>query len=351
MSYQYMIRLKPLEPFFFGGEYTFGADESRKESSRYSATSTEFPQQTAILGMFRKTMLIQNGNLTMHRKGEWVDSLKKGNNNPNYEDAKRLVGVDAFSYEKSADLGTIESISPLFIIENDEYFVANAKDDEFEPKVIEGSISFGNGTQKAFIFEGYDAKSSNGFEYISNAKTLKSYDDFFEKVESVGIKKSKDGETQEDGFFRKKSYFPIEDASFAFVVTLSDPINWNSALVSLGADQSSFMLEVQEPQREFEEIFKEVHNPKNLSRVVLTSQTLLTQEADEACDFILGERKPYRQLTNARDGKKSKRYYLLERGSVLYAEDTQKLEALLNQEHLRNIGINHYFTIKGKNNV
>lgn len=347
MSYKYLITLKPLEPFFFGGEYTFGADESRKESSRYSATSTQFPQQTAVLGMLRKTMLIQNGNLTMHRKGEWVDSGKKGQHNPNYEEAKSLVGTDAFSYENSIDLGTIKTLSALFIKEGNEYFTANAKDYEFDIKEIKGSISLGKGQQKAFVFEGYDPKKSKHFDYISNSKSLKNFSDFFDEVETVGIKKSKGGETEDDAFFRKKSYVPKERASFAFVATFSEALAWNSALVSLGADQSSFMLNIEKIEDDFDLLFKETHQPKNRSRLVLASETLLSQEAYELCEFILGERKTYRQLINSRNGKKSKRYYLLARGSVLYSEDIEKLEKLLNQEHLQNIGINHYFTIKG----
>lgn len=352
MSYRYLIKLKPLEPFFFGGEYTFGADESRKESSRYSAISTQFPQQTAILGMLRKVMLIQNGNLTMHLNGEWVDSGKKGKNNPNFEKAKKLVGTDAFSYDKSSNLGVIESISPLFITQGSEHFIANAKDYNLEPKEIKGAISMGNGTKQAFIFEGYDAKVHNNPEYISNTKSLKNYGDFFEVVESVGIKKPKDGKTQEDAFFRKSSYSPRENnIYFTFILTLTEPIDWKEALVSLGADQSSFKLEVEKIDKEFKDIFSDIHKAKNISRVVLSSETLLTQEAYELCEFILGSRKSYRQLINSKKGKKSKRYYLLERGSVLYSKELDKLEKLLNQVHLQKIGINHYITTKGRTNV
>ena len=347
MSYNYLITLKPLEPFFFGGEYTFGADDSRAESSRYSAISTQFPQQTAILGMIRKTMLIQNGNLTMHRKGEWVNSNGDKNFSQNYEDAKEITGVDAFSYEDRADLGTIKSLSPLFIKDDDEYFIANAKDYEFEKKEIEGHISLGKGVQKAFIFDGYDAKESNHYEYISNQKKLKNFSDFFDEVETVGIKKSKNGETQEDAFFRKKSYIPKDKALFAFIATFSKALEWDSALISLGADQSSFMLNITKTEDDFNVLFDKTHKAKKYSRTILASETLLSDEAYKSCEFVLGERKVYRQLIDSRKGKKSKRYYLLERGSVLYTQDIEKLETLLNQEHLQNIGINHYFTIKG----
>jgi CRISPR-associated protein Cmr3 len=352
MSNRYLITLKPLEPFFFGGEYTFGADDSRNESSRYSATSTEFPQQTALLGMLRKTMLIQNGHLTMHRKGEWVDSLKKGNVNKNYDNAKKLTGADAFVYEKEVDLGAIESISPLFIKDGAEFFIANAKDDTLEIKECKGAISLGKGFQKALTFEGYSAKKGLEQNFISPTRNIKRYSDFFKEVEQVGIKKSYDGETQEDGFFRKKSYYPKNNATFAFIATFTEPITWEKeSIVTVGADQSSFKLNIETPTDDFENIFAKTHQAKSISRIVLASETLISQEAYESSLFILGERQPYRQLTNARRGKKSKRYYLLAKGSVLYTEQLKALERELNQAHLKKIGINHYFTIKGTKDV
>ena len=181
---------------------------------------------------------------------------------------------------------------------------------------------------------------------------MKNFEDFFKEVKTVGIKKSKDGESDEDGFFRKKSYFPKASAHFAFFATFSEPLDWDSnVIVSLGADQSSFALTLKEEREGFEPLFKEVHEVKELSRMVLVSETVISQEAYEACSFIWGKRTSFRQLTNAQHGKKSKRYYLLERGSVLYTEDLQRLDKALKQAHLQTIGINHYFKIEGKKHV
>ncbi|HHS92334.1 MAG TPA: hypothetical protein ENK82_03235 [Campylobacterales bacterium] len=355
MSERYLVKVKPLEPFFFGGELTFGADETRKgkeQSSRYSATSTQFPQQTALLGMLRKTMLIQNGNLTMHKKGEWVDSFGKNSVSPNYDEAKELVGTEAFSYTKEIEIGKIESISPLLICHEDKYYIANAKDDEYELKERVGMVSFGQGQKKAFVLEGYDAKKSKPFEFISNTQEKKNYLDFFKELQSVGIKKSLTGQTEEDAFFRRKSYYPKDKAYFSFVVTFKEKMDWlEESVVSLGADQSSFKFEIEEIDNDFDDLFSENHQTKALSRIVLASSTLVSQEAYELCSFVLGERKTYRQLTDTRKGKKSQRYYLLEKGSVLYSEEIENLEKLLDQKHLQNIGLNHYFSIKGNSDV
>jgi len=209
----------------------------------------------------------------------------------------------------------------------------------------------GKGEQKAFIFDGFNPKDDNSYEYISNQKNLKNFSDFFDEVDSIGIKKSRDGKAQDDAFFRKKSYMPKKGASFAFVATFSQPIKWNSALVSLGADQSSFMLHLEETDKDFENIFDSVHQIKKYSRLVLASETPISKEAYMACDFIFGKRGVYRQLTDSRKGKKSKRYYLLERGTVLYSDKIDELEKLIKQEHLQNVGINHYFKIQGEKNV
>ncbi len=70
---KYLITLTPLEPFFFGGNITFGKFKD-KEKSTYLVKSRYFPQQTALLGVIRKEMLIQEKFLTTKRNGEWVDS-------------------------------------------------------------------------------------------------------------------------------------------------------------------------------------------------------------------------------------------------------------------------------------
>lgn len=347
---RYLATLKPMEPFFFGGEYTFGKDDSRKDGSRYSASSTYFPQQTAILGMIRKTLLIQNGNLTMHRKGEWVDSRGGRNgNDKNYFEAKRMVGVDSFSYENDTDLGSIKDISPLFVSKGDENYIVNAKDSKYDPVVLKNSKMITSKEQDTFLLKGFKAKEYKGDELISTSCRTLSFDKVFEKVQTVGIKKAKDGETNDDGFFQKTSYTLKKDACFSFYLELDVKLSWKSAYVSLGADNSSFMLEIKEiidPLDTFEQLFENTLTSKNISRVVLTSETLLNQKAYAMCRFVFASRKTYRQL-NSKNGQKSKRYYLLERGSVLYTDELDELVVALSQPYLQKVGINKFIAIKG----
>ena len=71
------ILLEPLEPFFFGGSQTFGrlGDEN---GGSYLARSELFPQQSAVLGMLRKELMIQAGGSAgwwssprSYREGPW----------------------------------------------------------------------------------------------------------------------------------------------------------------------------------------------------------------------------------------------------------------------------------------
>jgi len=344
---RYLVRLKPMEPFFFGGEYTFGGDDSRKETLRYSASSTYFPQQTALLGMIRKTLLVQNKNLTMHLRGEWVDSTGKQNGGgKNYHDAIKLAGKDAFLYEKATDLGSIQEISPVFITKGDENYIVNAKDSDYEPRLLETSKMRTLKEQKAFILKGFKAKEYKENKFVSTTQKTLSYDDVFEKIYTVGIEKTTDQANNDDGFFQKTSYMLKNAAHFSFYLEVEDALHWKNAYVSLGADQSSFMLEVEPAVDTFETLFENTLSSKKISRVVLTSETLLSQEAYEMCNFVFASRKTYRQL-NAKNGQKSKRYYLLERGGILYTDNLDALVATLSQPHLQKVGINKFIAIKG----
>jgi len=347
MSYQYEIKLKPVEPYFFGGENTFAQDDSRNEGARYSAKSTLFPQQTALLGMLRKTMLIQNGHLTLHKKGEWVDSKGGRNgNDKNYYDALSLTGKGAFSYEEESDLGTITSVSPLYLSLQGEDYLVNAKDSAYEPQFLSSRMQLSQEVQKSFFLKGYNSKKPLRMEFLTQHSKARTFESIFQEVNSVGIKKSDDGQSEEDAFFQKTSYLLKDGACFSFIATFSQELSFKKAFVTLGAEQSSFVLEVTQSDLGFEEKFKEIFQPKTVDRLVLTSETLLSEEAYEQCSFVLASRQPYRQLRTA-SGQKSKRYYLFERGSVLYTENIETLSAALSQPHLQQAGINHFIAVKG----
>lgn len=86
---KYKITLKPLQPFLFGGDNTYGKIGD-KENGTYITKSRLFPQQSAILGMLKKEIMTQQGLLTKKIKGEWVDKNKTTT-------AHEFVGLEKFN--------------------------------------------------------------------------------------------------------------------------------------------------------------------------------------------------------------------------------------------------------------
>lgn len=362
MSQNYFITLKPMEPFFFGGEHTFGSDDSRnqKEESRYFAKSELFPQQSALLGMLRKAILNKKNIMTLHKKGEWVDSDKKEfeSKNKNYQEATRLIGTGKFTYDKEFGIGVLKNISPVFISKNGENYFIDANDREYSPNYSTDTMMIKRKAQSILLFDGYDAKKPSKTQFCSKTKSLE-FDKVFKSTQTVGIKKAKNGKTEDDAFFMKESYLLDDKATFAFILQSDeDMLFLNKTLVSLGADQSSFMLYVESCDKCFEDLTEDCFSSKNnFNRLILLSETLIDEKSYALCDFIMGGRKTMRHLEAKKDGQKwrkqhkSKRYYLFQRGTVIYAKEIEALQKELDKTYLQKIGINKYTASKGETNA
>jgi len=207
---KYLIRLKPLDKFFFGRDQTFGDDN-------YLAKSHYIPQQTQILGMLRKELLIQQGLLTRKRKGEWVDEH-------HYEKAKNFVGIERFdiAFTNTPDLGVIKSLSPLFLInQHDKLFYFNAKDCGLQLNSVQNNIPELIFRDSQKIYKAKDTKKLYTV-LMSKDKTYLLNKTFLED-EQVGIKKNRKGGSDDDAFFKKTSY-KLKNFSFAFVLELDNVI-------------------------------------------------------------------------------------------------------------------------------
>ena len=323
---RYLVKLKPLMPFYFGGEHNFTDDGSQK----YYAKSLLFPQQSTILGMIRKQILLKAGVLKTHKRGEWVDSKDK-------EEAKRLVGDKAFSFDEPIDLGIIKSISEVFLVDEDcNKIVKMPMDEELSPRKIESiQISYEK-EKRSYIDLGIDPKSFDSDKFLAPQKTLKK-DEIFLSTTIAGNKK----QSKEDGFFMKECFLFRGNFSFGFYLELSEDIALDG-VVELGGDRSKFLLGMMQ---------KECNEPTfskkdGFNRIVLTGATLLDEKAKKYCDFILANKNIARALWRFGAKKKitpkTKRVYLLEAGSVLYVNNKEALKKLLDKEHLQKIGMNRY---------
>ena len=312
---RYLVTLKPLEPFLFGGNQTFGT-LGDKEAGSYLVTSRQFPQQTAVLGMLRKELMTQAGLLTRKRRGEWVDKHKK-------VDAINLVGYEKFSMSEKEvqDFGTIEKLSPIFLMQKGKSYIK---------KVDIDSHDYEDG-----VLKGYNPKEDiyDNFVAVDGTEKLKS-EDIFNEVNQTGNKKG----GEDNSLFKKTSYTLKDGFCFAFYIELDTALK--SAMVSLGADRSAFMMEVKEDNATLD-------YADSKGYLTLLSDALITIDIKNNCDFAITSELSHRNLISKKSAlqknrfEKSETVYLYEKGSV-FINPSEALLADLNQENLQQIGYNIY---------
>ena len=314
---KYLVTLKPLEPFMFGGDQTFGT-LGDKEAGSYFIKSRPFPQQTALLGMLKKEMMTQAGLLTRKRRGEWVDKQKKAQ-------ALKLVGNEKFNMleEKKQDFGAIKSLSPLFLLSKGKRYIKKVDIDTYPYE--EG------------VLQGFNAKIDiyDNFVSLDENKSLQ-METVFRTVEQTGNKKG----GEENSLFRKVSYVLNDGFAFAFYVEVE--VELNDALVTLGADRSSFMMHVQKDDATLNYLDKQGH-------MTLLSDAYISVNIKENCDFAITSELSHRNLKGKKTATqkyktvfgKSETLYLYEKGSVFIAP-TQTLLDNINNKNLQQIGYNHY---------
>ena len=317
---KYLVTLSPLEPFLFGGDNTFGklGDEI---NGTYLVKSRQFPQQSAILGMLKKEIMTQNNLLTRQLKGEWVEPKNK-------QKAENLVGVEKFDiFSKSIqNFGKIKNISPMFFIKNDEIFIKKVDIDSFD---------FEDG-----VLKGYKTKIDIYDNFINIATNAKlTSDKFFKPIEKTANKKG----GEENSLFKKTSYLLNDNFKFAFY--LDCDCDLKNSIITLGADRSSFKMEVKEDNSTLNYEDKKAY-------LTLISDAYITLSLKDNCDFAISSEISYQNLQNQKHAfkhnefKKSDKVYLYEKGSVII-NPSQALIDDLNNKNLQQIGYN-IFT-KGKN--
>ncbi|GAB6074425.1 type III-B CRISPR module-associated Cmr3 family protein [Nautilia lithotrophica] len=220
-----LVKLKPLTPYFFGYNNTFG-----KLGSNYFVKSALFPQQSAVFGMIRKEILLQSGLLKRGLKDEWV--LKD-----DYQKAKELVGRGKLYFDErdeKLEFGKIKSISPVFIFSDGKYYF-HAPDIEYVKK------------ENGNFAVGFDYKKGVWGRYFSNEDSL-SGEDIFKEVEMAFNAKKR----EKDSFFKKIAYKLSDNVYFAFFIDVD--FDLKDSIVTLGADGSMFEMSVEETQDSIDSI-------------------------------------------------------------------------------------------------
>ena len=341
---RYLVKLKPLDWYFFGGEKTFGDDNK----AEYLAKSNLLPQQTAILGMLRYQLLTQ---------AKWLIG-DKNRSNAKQTDIDDLIGPSSFSIQnKTASFGKISKISPICICRTDKdtnadkFYVPVPLDNGYDVKFADCDNVSLNGQNPNVVVDvkSFDHKKYENYEkWGASVQDIISVDDIFETKSQIGI--TKQTGSQEDKCFYKQEVCRLKDSfEFAFWVDIDGKLD--SDKVFLGAQRSCFAMTVEVK----DEVFSPFSTASN-GRIVLLSNTYVENldGLKNLCQFMWSDSIPFRNMETVANGKYKSGHVsynkqdvcfnFLKAGSVLYFDENngQEIEKLLNQKYLQYIGYNHF---------
>ena len=274
----YLIKLTPLDKFFFGQKKTFGDD-----NANYFVYSSHFPQQTTLLGLLRYQLLQIAG-----------EEVFKDNKIQDEHKAGELIGKQNFSpfVKDKLQFGIIQSLSPVFIIDKkkdegkEEYFLPVGK--RFQKKKEKAPYSllhlscedecppiFESRESQKEKEEAYDPKKGLASCWLSSkSHTLLNEEDFFTKDERIGIRKDYEGATNDDAFFCQRYYRfknfkkvvedeegneskqpPVREHDFCFATVLEtekaiEHEKLNGRIVYLGGERQPFLMDLMEVSEE-----------------------------------------------------------------------------------------------------
>ena len=368
---KYLFILRPLKPFFFGGE------KSSFDMAEYFMQSRYFPQQTSALGLVREHIL------------GIADLLGKTRT----ESAKcdRLIGAGSFNGTFNA--GAISKIGAVQVVKlskentpEDTLYYSNFDLSKLKISPVNVKVSYGENNcsitpeliareDKFYDCKDYDIIEARFISCLNTASfnAVASYDKLldetlaFKKVTPGGvfIKHVKAGNTKKydakdkvnkDGYYKQVSYDFNKPHAFAFEVEINETLfdkdlTVKNKIVRFGGRASSFALSVEKDKNI--PVFSSDPNGKKL---LLLSDALVDNSIYESVTACITDTSTFRHAitTNAEavynkrlnkhyDGTKvygSERICLLARGSVLVSNQIKKTLNGFNNSHYQNLGYN-----------
>ncbi|KGN71410.1 type III-B CRISPR module-associated Cmr3 family protein [Porphyromonas sp. COT-239 OH1446] len=396
----YLVKLKPLEKFFFGQKHKFNEDDS----VNYYLRSARFPQQTALLGLLRYQYLQLAGT-----------GIYENNKIVNWREADALVGPFSFNPDRNAknEFGQIQSLSPVFLMDTKEkgnptHYFPIGRRYQREGEEDKGPYQVLELDAKGECLSNYSPKKDHPHMWASAEGTPISEDDFFGVDCRVGVRAEKwkkdKGSPEEYGFFyqefgrfkneqctvhtdsdgcevepEKCVQEPCLSLCFAFYYTCSVESKLPaSEVVFLGGERQSFLMEVEDAdkvkdaetvyQEKCDEVLQTLPKSPTHSVVVLLSDARI--EVDwEAVSFAITEIRDFARVivpkTDINDESikniSSRKHLLAQpplelyaRGSLFYFADDEKareFEQLVRKaNNFHKIGYNYTHLIPKKTN-
>lgn len=334
---KYLVTLKPIENYFFGGEVTLGDGTSQN----YFVKSNVLPRASALLGLMRYEILRQHDLLSYNPSQKSI-----------LDKVHDYIGEDGFSLEKPVgQYGIIRNISPVFLTDGSDFYTAMPLD-------LNHPVTFCTENRCSYIsseiikhspiISGFNPKEYDTFKYWCNSHS-KRLENPFIFLQQIGITKNGRKADEKDAFYKQTLVRLAPALSFAFTVEIADTytLETGTRIIPLGGNRSMFFMTIEDSKvYDMKALFNPLHRN---GRLLALSDVFLNAEELQKCTFIWGENKPFRYMTNSTKKQHSWNkpikapvlYHLLSKGSVIYADD-QTLEQLKNQSAFQNVGLNYF---------
>ena len=358
-----LVKLTPLEPYFFGGDRTFPyVQAGGQRSGGYFIRSLDTPSQTTLFGVLRY--------------------LGMQNRNENFglcPSDKARIGAESYDIlnppSGGKGFGLIDSISPLYLLNDGaNFYIKTPLDHQIDENQSEYEnynpfshysppIETNEGTR--CFPEGYDGKTDLADSWMSLSGLV--HKGIFKSVGSVGIDKYRP-----DSAFFKREFKRISGFSFAFFARVDEGFTFQKQIVYLGQKKSAFSAEIIDGLTE--PVFI---NPDSGAGVIQANGAVTCLRSDIAyaqsdvyikgsddirklyntCEFVLVQAKGIRTLTTVY-GKKLHRerhsgggplIRLIRAGSIFIPHENEIAEftKFVRNGHARTAGFNHVI-YKGK---
>jgi CRISPR-associated protein Cmr3 len=366
----YLVTIKPIEHFFFGVEKV-GNLGNRKP---YYLETTEFPQQTSILGLLRYILLLKEGKL--------------GKDLSSDPDVIKLIGSDSFPGNPETGYGKIKSLSPVFILDNSNTAYFTRPQDwgyQFVKKDSGCKVCYGSDEDELdFVpfLDGYNAKDGID-QYLISSKgdciplklNEKTKEGVLRKKAKAGNQKNPERfldaqSTKEEienpkneAYYKQEFLYMDNKYAYACVAEIDlDDLKAFKTVLPFGGERSSFAIsfELLKDATSVDQYYFSLQPQNDYLKIELLSDAYVEQEILSLSSFAVCDTIGFRNLKTRTITKnysridKDKRelcadlsdqLQLLKRGSVLFFDSVEMLQQA--EEKLKNntfttIGYNKY---------
>lgn len=396
MRTTYKISLTPLGHYFFGGDMTFRVAEDTGYNEQYGSyiiQSSHFPQQTSLLGMLR-FLLLKHENKAFDCANNKII---------NKEEAQKLIGEKGFCITNGyqpLEYGCIKQLYPCYLeLDGHTPSLVAPLDYDYEvgfevppepdktntdyiKKFLEAPQASINGKYLPIPeVRGYNPKAIKKTYYLTQTQIIEQNKLFTEDIR-IGIIKNYKGknEKEEDGFYKQTFYCLGNETykgrlRFVFCADLENMnlTEYNGTIVNLGGDDSRFVFHAEEcKEKSFATYTANCNgyqgNKKiNVKYKVIYKIILLSDSYLPASDtaentlwtYAISSTVPFRFLQTtvhtenytilSKTNLRSEKYYLYEKGSVFFCDESQKAHltaALETVNCFRQIGYNYFQILK-----